>query len=303
MRFVKRLFRILVLVLILGGIGVGVLHHLSTRTPDRYLPNALTEQQRAEASWRMEHQKLPSLMNLVEKSQKNDSAAQRAKSKGLPVPPDATQPVAPITLSFTQDEINSFLWKWSQQYKSTYEHYLTNPYVSVEDGSIVLMATVPEFDRVVSAFFEPKLDEQGMLHSDLASVKLGSLPLPQSLFSSKREKVESALKTRLPNWQNHAKIDSTGLANSDAQAAWLGQLVLQLLNHEPSPAVVFVHTEKSSTVPVRLTNVTVEKGALTITVQPMSAEERAKLLEQIRTPQQSQLPAVGDSASAALPRN
>jgi hypothetical protein len=233
-----------------------------------------------------------------------DSAAQRAKARGLPVPPDATQPVAPITLSFTQDEINSFLWKWSQQYKSTYEHYVTNPYISVEEGSIVLMGTVPEFDRVVSAFFEPKLDDQGMLHSDLASVKLGSLPLPEAIFSSKRQKVETALKTRLPNWQNHAKIDPTGLANSDAQAAWLGKLVLQLLNHQPSPGVVFVHTEKSTTVPVRLTKVAVEKGALTITVQPMTAQERAQLLEQIRTPQQSSTAnAEGLSATASLPRN
>jgi hypothetical protein len=305
MRFLKRLVRILFLVLILGGIGLAVLHHLSTLRPDRYTPNALTEQQRAQAAWSLEHQKLPTLMNLVEKSQKNDSAAQRAKARGLPVPPDATQPVAPITLSFTQDEINSFLWKWSQQYKSTYEHYLTNPYVSVEDGSIVLMGTVPEFDRVVSAFFEPRLDDKGMLHSDLASVKLGSLPLPEAIFSSKREKVENALKTRLPNWQNRAKIDPTGLANSDAQAAWLGKLVLQLLNHQPSPAVVFVHTEKSTTVPVRLTNVTVEKGALTITVQPMTAQERADLLEQIRTPQQSSSTATaeGMSATASLPRN
>jgi hypothetical protein len=304
MRFVKRLFRILFLVLILGGIGLVVLHHLSKSRPARYMPNSLTEQQRAQASWRLEHQKLPTLMNLVERSQKMDSAAQRAKARGLPVPPDATQPIAPITLSFTQDEINSFLWKWSQQYKSTYEHYITNPYVSVEDGSIVLMGTVPEFDRVVSAFFEPKLDEKGMLHSDLASMKMGSLPLPESLFSSKREKVENALKIRLPNWQNHARIDPTGLANSDAQAAWLGKLVLQLLDHQPSPAVVFVHTEKSTTVPVRLTNVTVEKGSLTITVQPMTAQERADLLEQIRTPQQSSTanpqPA---SATASLPRN
>jgi len=305
MRFVKRLFRILFLVLILGGIGLVVLHRLSKSRPARYMPNALTDQQRDAAAWRLEHQKLPTLMNLVERSQKMDSAAQRAKAKGLPVPPDATQPVAPITLSFTQDEINSFLWKWSQQYKSTYEHYITNPYVSVEDGSIVLMGTVPEFDRVVSAFFEPRLDDKGMLHSDLASVKMGSLPLPEALFSSKRDKVEKALKTRLPNWQNHARIDPTGLANSDAQSAWLGKLVLQLLDHQPSPAVVFVHTENSTTVPVRLTNVTVEKGALTITVQPMSAQERADLLDQIRTPQQSSTASSTDtlSATASLPRN
>ncbi len=295
MRFFKRLLRISLLVLILGAIGLGVMHYLSTRIPSRYLPHFLTDAERAAAAWRLEHQKLPGLLNLAQKSQANDSAAQRARARGVPVPPDATQPVASLTLSFTQDEINSFLWKWSQPYQANYQQYVVNPFVSLEEGTIVLMATVPEFDRVVSAFFEPKLDEKGMLHSDLGSLKLGNLPLPQGLFSSKREKVESALRSRLPNWQNRAAIDPTGLANADAQSAWLGKLVLQLLNHQPSPAVIFVRTDKSKTVPVRLTNVTVGKGALTITVQPMDASERAALLEQLRTPEQS--------ASAALPQN
>ncbi|MDB5323738.1 MAG: hypothetical protein JWN40_5369 [Phycisphaerales bacterium] len=301
MRFIKRLLRILVLVVLLGAIGVGVMYHLSTRTPGRYLPHFLSAKERDAAAWRLEHEKLPNLLNLAERSQKQDSAAQRARERGTVVPPDATQPVAPVTLSFTQDEINSFLWKWSQPYEGNYKQYVTHPFIALEEGSIVLMATVPEFDRVVSAFFEPKLDEKGMLHSDLASLKLGAMPLPQALFSSKREKVENALRSRLPNWQNRAKIDSTGLANSDAQSAWLGKLVLQLLNRQPSPAVIFVHTEKSNAVPVRLTNVTVEKGTLSITVQPMDAAERAALLEQIREPQSA---AAGTgTASVELPRN
>src|SRR5258706_2003660 len=285
MRFFKRLLRILLLVVLLGAIGVGVMYHLSTRIPGRYLPHFLTQAQREAAAWRLEHQKLPNLLNLAERSQKQDSAAQRARERGNPVPADATQPVAPVTLSFTQDEINSFLWKWSQPYEGNYQQYVTHPFIALEEGSIVLMATVPEFDRVVSAFFEPKLDEKGMLHSDLASLKLGAMPLPQSLVSSKRERVENALRSRLPNWQNRAKIDSTGLANSEAQSAWLGKLVLQMLNRQPSPAVIFVHTEKSNAVPVRLTNVTAGKVALTITVQPMDAAERKALLEQIREPQ------------------
>ena len=301
MRFFKRFLRILVLVVLLGAIGVGVMYHLSTRIPGRYLPHFLTNEQRAAAAWRLEHEKLPNLFNLAEQSQKKDSAAQRAREGGKPVPASATRPMAPVTLSFTQDEINSFLWKWSQPYEANYQHYVTHPFIALEEGSIVLMGTVPEFDRVVSAFFEPKLDDKGMLHSDLASLKLGAMPLPQALFSSKREKVENALRSRLPNWQNRAKIDSTGLANGDAQSAWLGKLVLQMLNRQPSPAVIFVHTEKSNAVPVRLTNVTVEKGALSITVQPMTAEERGALLEQIREPQSSA--AASGSAAADVSGN
>jgi hypothetical protein len=146
---------------------------------------------------------------------------------------------------------------------------------------------VPEFGRVLSAYFEPKLDEQGMLHCDLETVKLGSLPFPESLLSKKRDKLEAALRAKLPQWQAAAKIDPTGVANSDAKAADLSKIILQILNHEPSPAVIFVQNDTKHTIPVRLTNVTVEKGALTITVQPMTARERVELLEQLRRPEKS----------------
>jgi hypothetical protein len=59
--------------------------------------------------------------------------------------------------------------------------------------------------------------------------------------------------------------------------------------------VIFVRTDKSKTVPMRLTNVTVGKGSLTITVQPMDAAERAALLEQLRSPD--------SSTSGSLPQN
>jgi hypothetical protein len=101
-------------------------------------------------------------------------------------------------------------------------------------------------------------------------------------------------------------MDATGATNEDARAAAMGKLVLQLLNSKPSPAVIFLPRDfhGSKTVPVRLTGVTVEKGNLTITVQPMNEQERAALIEQIRQPQQpsSALPQQS-TASAELPRN
>jgi hypothetical protein len=139
----------------------------------------------------------------------------------------------------------------------------------------------------LSATFEPKIDEKGMLHCDLSSFKLGSLPLPESVLSPKREKLEAALSAKLPLWQAGAKIDGTGVANADAKAADLGKMVLQLLHHEPSPAVIFVQNDAKHTIPVRLTEVTVDQGALTITVQPMTAGERGELLEAITRPEKT----------------
>jgi hypothetical protein len=277
-RFVRRFLRILVLVVLLGGIGLGVLYHMSRLTPAAYTPALLTDEQRFEMSRRVDTQKIPKLLNLAEEARNRENQA----LKGMVVM--ATTEPALLTLTFTQDEINATLWKWSAPYKDTYERYVTDPYVSLEKGEIVIMATVPEFGRVLSAYFEPKLDEQGMLHCDLETVKLGSLPFPESLLSTKRDKLEAAIRAKLPQWQADAKIDPTGVANSDAKAADLSKIILQILHHEPSPAVIFVQNGKH-TIPVRLTNVTVEQGSLTITVQPMTAREREELLEQIRRPE------------------
>src|SRR4051812_3834031 len=125
MRFLKRFTRILFLVLILGAIGAGVLHHLSRRTPTGYALTQLTTEERAAAAWRLEHQKIPQLLNMATESQAKASAAARAQARGATVPASTTQPLAAVTVSFTQDEINSALWKWSEPYKSDYEKYVT----------------------------------------------------------------------------------------------------------------------------------------------------------------------------------
>lgn len=288
MRFVKRLFRILVLVLILGGIGLAVLYHLSRRTPGGYTPRLLTEAQRVAAEKRANAQVIQ-LINLANQSHAQGSSSARAQSRGDAPPPAASEHIDPVTVSFTQDEINASLWPRLEQYKATYERYVVNPYVVLEDNAIVLMGTVPEFDRVASAYFEPKLDEKGLLHCDLTSLKLGSLPLPEGLVSKQRAKVENALRARIPEWQSKAKIEPSGITNADARAAALGKLVLQMLNRQPGPAVVFLPKDidkpNKGSVPVRLTKVSVEKGTLTLTVEPMTSDERTALLQKIREPQ------------------
>ncbi len=286
MRIFRRLLRIFVIVLLLALAAGGVMYHLSTRTPAAYARRLLSGEERDAAAQRLETEKIPRILNMATEAQSKASSAYRAQSRGQAIPPGATQPTAPVTVSFTEDEINASLGKWSQRYGTGIERYIADPYIALEDGAIVLMGKVPEFDRVVSAHFQPSLDESGALHCDLSSLRLGSLPLPESLFSKYRTKIETALRTRLPDWQNQASIDGTGVANSPARDAALGKLVLGLLNHESSPAVLFL-PKGSKTVPVRLTNVTIEKRALTITIRPMDAPERTALLEKIRQPHQS----------------
>ena len=294
MRFLKRLFRVLILVLMLGTIALAVLYYMSNRTPDGYLPLQLSEAERDAAAKRFELQKMPRLLNLANESAAKSTSAHRAQARGGAAPDAATQPADSVTVSFTQDEINSSIWKLAQtdKFKADYGRHLADPFVSLKaDGSIVVMATVQEFGRVASAYFEPKLDENGQLRFDLTSLKVGSLPLPEAVLSKKRAQVEASLRQQIAEWQKKAKIDPAGVANAEAAAIAQAQFVLQSLNHQPSPAVIFmpkdVEKGQSKTVPLRLTDVKVDKGELTITVRPMNPAERADLLDQIQKPTQA----------------
>ena len=299
MSVAKRLSRILLAVLILGGIGLGTLYYLSTRQPNAYVPRLLSATEREAAAKSLELEKLPRLLNLANQAQANAASAHRAEARGEDAPAASTRPIAPVTVTFTQDEINASLWKQVERYKSTYERYLSDPFVALDEGKIVLMGTVPEFGRVASAYFEPKLDENGLLRCDLTGLKLGSLPLPETMLTKQRQKIEAALRSRLPAWQEKADIGPTGVINADGRAAALGQLVIRLINRQPSPAVVFLPKDferpNKGSIPVKLTQVAVEKGSLTVTVEPMDARERTALLQQIRRPVQQ--------ASAELPKS
>jgi uncharacterized protein YpmS len=290
MRILKPILRILVAVFVLGAVGLAVLYYMSRRTPSNYNPTALSQEQIDEASARVDTQKMPRLLNLASQSHAASAAVQNAKARGQSPPPSATQPQEPVTVSFTQDEINSSLIKWSRDYQGTIERYVTGPYVAIEKDQIILMATVPELGRVVSMYLAPKIDDDGRFRCDANSVYLGSLPLPDSMFARYRTKLESSLKSRMPLWQRGAKMDAGGAVNSDARALLLSRLALQMLNRQPGPAYLYLPKSPhdwNHTVAMRLTDVTVDKGAVTITVQPTTPEERAALAEQLREPVQT----------------
>lgn len=275
MRFLKRLLRIFALVLLLCALAAGVLYHLSTRMPAGYTPAYLTDAQIAEAARIVDTQKFPRLLNLASEARNNANLAVKSGT--------TQAAIVPLTITFTQDELNASLWKWTNKHRASYEPYVKQPLIKLEEGRIILMGTVPEYDKVLSVHLVPAIDEQG-LHCTLDSVRIGTLPLPQGLFNKQRARVEASLKARLPAWQSAARMDATGVTNSDFDAAATARMVLQILDHKPSPAILLLPKLDSpgKSIPVRLTHLQVEQGALTITVQPLQPEERLALLETVK---------------------
>jgi hypothetical protein len=99
-----------------------------------------------------------------------------------------------------------------------------------------------------------------------------------------RDVIVDATRKNLPSWRAQAKIDSTGAANFPAMAATLSRLLFAVAARQPAEPVLFLPLagEKDS-VPVKVANVAVETGKLTLTVEPLTAAERTALLQRIRT--------------------
>jgi hypothetical protein len=255
-------------------------------TPDYYRRTRLTAEQRAAAATRAEA-KITQMQNLAtdlhgaELQQRNGTTRPAA-------PPGAT------TFSFTDDELNALFNKWAElnNWKDLYERVVDEPMIILQDGKIIFAGNVnlKGIDTVVSIHFKPTITPDGQLDLRLAGILGGKLPLPKdTAISPLKQRVLQQIDRSLPGWQASANILPDGTANDPAVKAEMSKLLANTLNEQPGDPVVFLwriaHGNKM--IPVKLTDVTIADNALSITVLPMTASERANLLEQIKRPMES----------------
>lgn len=260
----------ILLTVVIGGALVAL--YLVRAEPAFYHPVELTAEQREAAAQRATN-KLATIQN--------QAARLHAASNTRPtVNPDE------ITVSFTADELNSFFEKWSnfQNWKASYEPYLDDPVVILQDGRIILAGRVKELNLVASIHFEPKIDENGQLDLELVRLLGGRLPLPESMVGTYKDRLVGSLRQKLPHWQANADIDANGAANPSAITASATELLFHVLNHEPAEPVLYlpVMAQKGS-VPVRISDVRIEKETLTLRVKPMTRQQQVALIERIRS--------------------
>lgn len=281
MKWLKRI--LLVLAILLSGVlaVLGGSYYLMKGTPDWYHPRHQTAEQRADSA-RSAERKLADVQNWAADAQAAETRARSGRAT-------ATMPAAATaaTVTFTEDELNAFFYKWAEFYhwQERYGRYLSDPVLVLQDDRLILAAQMRDFDAVVSFHFEPALDESGQLHLKLVRVLAGRLPLPDTVWSSQKERLERSIKAHLPHWRQNARIDPTGIANDDAVMAGMSNLILHLLNNQPSRPVIFlpiIHDSRVRKVPVKLLNVAIEPHALTLTVDRLTSAERADYLEHLR---------------------
>lgn len=244
-------------------------------TPEWYQPQAMTAEQREAAAQRATS-KLAMVQNVAAQVRADERAALRDSSTA-PAP-------GSITVSFTDDEINAFFEKWSawQSVRASYQRFLIDPRIVLRTGRMILAGRLKDIDAVASLHFEPRIDPQGRLSLKLAKIQGGKLPLPEATIRQYQHRAADAVQRRMPLWRRQASIDPTGVANSSAISAAMGQLLIDVLNDRSSEPVLFLPLVEKGSIPVRLTEVRIDDHALTLTVQPMTPPQRAELLEKIR---------------------
>jgi hypothetical protein len=154
--------------------------------------------------------------------------------------------------------------------------------IFLNNGMIVLAGQLKDSGYVVSFHFEPKMTEAGKLHLRLAGSYGGALPVPQSMLNAQFEKLRTTLREKMRYWQQSAAMDARG-ANASAVAASLGKLLLSAMDDKPAEPVLFMPDENDRALPLRLVDIKVGEE-LMLTVQPMTPQQRAELLESIRAP-------------------
>ena len=201
-------------------------------------------------------------------------------------PPPSTRVTEFHEIRFTQDELNALFEKWSALYGwgGKYSQYLQDPRIILQPDRLILAATLKELGAVTSFHFAPRLDENGQLRLDLVRVMGGRLPLPEALWTTQRTRIVDSLKWRIPTWQPSARIDEQGAANQSAMSVTLGRLVMRAAASQPGDPILFLPVnEASRSVPVRVTDLQVASGEMMLRVRKLTADERAALMQKIRS--------------------
>jgi hypothetical protein len=282
-KWIKRVTLFVVgLALVLGLAAVAAYFFGVRRSPEWLRRPVASAAERAAAANRLD-QKIMETLSVVREMDAADPAQSRPASAD-DKRPAASQPATRLRVSFTEDELNASFQKWDKLYgwSERYKAYIQDPTVVLHDGRIIIAGRSDEMGTVVSLHFEPALDAKGQLQLRLSSVLAGRLPLPQAFFEKYRVATQTRLQASLPELQRRAEFKPDGSANTEAMSAAMAKLFLHVLADEPAEPVLFLPVRQKRSVPVRLTEVTVDDKTLSLAVKPLNAAERVALLERIR---------------------
>ena len=282
-------------VVVLAGLGVAMFRGTPTWYTTGEQPTAAQREQLARAA----ENKMIEAQNWAATLRADAQRAQRAAAAATA--PATARAQASHVIEFSDQELNALFDKWSvlHGWRDAYANYLQDPRVILQDDRLILAGRMRELGGAVASFqFRPHLDRaSGKLRLDIVRVTGGKLPMPEGAWAKWRDQIVNSTRENLPRWRAQARIDASGAANFPAMAATLSRLLFAVAAKQPADPVLFLPLAgDGESVPVKVADVAVETGKLTLVVEPMTPAERVALLERIRTAQ-------GDDGSAQASGN
>jgi len=283
MKLLKRLLLAIAVLLVLLIVLSALAYHYARSLPDFYHEFDWDNGQRARLA-QSALDKLNQTRNLAAEAHNREA---RARLAGATLP--GTAITAPITVSFTEQELNAFIFHNHEMFagfRGRYERFVSKPGIFLRDGQLILAAEVKDLGYVLSAHFAPSLNADGRLNLKLLKMRGGRLPLPQALLASQIKQVREALGSRLDGWRRQAKMGPSGECNESLVALGMSRLLLAALAGEPAEPVLFMPLEEpllKSCLPLRITDLRVDgqEAALTLELTPMTPEERQAAFQRI----------------------
>lgn len=188
----------------------------------------------------------------------------------------------PIKVVFSEEELNAVIRR--PDVEDVFSKYVEDPGIYLNDGQIILAGKVKDYGYLISFYFEPKIDDQGKLKLSLIKTLGGRLSVPRSALSGKFDDLRALLEKHLPDWQRQAKMDSrTGGCNSGTIKSTMGKLALSIMADRPAEPLVFLPSMNGA-LPLRLTDVQVKDQELSLTLLPLTPEQRRQALDEVKKP-------------------
>ncbi len=277
-KWIKTGLTLIALLLVGAIIASFVSYQLAKGRPAWYRPHSLSIQERAEAARRADDK----FLALVGRAA--DAQAAKRRSPNDPGPGASSDP---MTVSFTDDELNAFFYKWIQfnHWDQKMGRYLKDPQIILQDGDLILAGQVTADglmeQTILSIRFKPALDSAGQLMMQIEGISAGRLPLPDAIWESQRAKLEAMVQQKLPSLRRQARISDTGTANATAVAMLMGESLLNVLDGQPTAPLVFLPVGQDQGYPMRLTGLRIDKGTITLSAVPLTTAQRGALRERL----------------------
>jgi uncharacterized protein YpmS len=249
--------------------------------PSWYHPHVLSEAEQKETANRAD-QKLADAISWAA------SVQAQARRRELGKTTTGETPIGEKTITLSEDELNSFFQSWQNPDKSELQRrlkrYFSDGRVVLAQNEIILAGEAKGYGTLVSLHLQPSIDETGHLRLQWEGISAGMLPVPKSSVGGSLDKAQAALREQMAFWQRSADVDPTLTANAAAAEAGMSHLLLDALNDRASNPIFFVPFDLGdlqSSLAVRISGIQVEDGSITMTLQPLSAGDRAGVLQWI----------------------